>query len=1020
MASDLVGLEAIPNTYISKITINKGPHGSYYGEAHVYTRDLVGEDGPMWSGSPSILERLRFMFMSVEGEDNIRPIASGFYNLNDLMKLKSKNNKVINQINTQYKDVKTCKRFSMGTDIYYKNIFKFKIKPNTLDQAVFCCLYMKAPMVSGKNSVVDQYTMNLKGPSTSEYILKEGNISFTSNIFIKENGQQWPGPVHYHQGTGYMEGASHSEESHGNVRRQTVPNLKIINNINFRFLPKTIANKPRYSPVTKLWSTFTHGGSVSGVFGVNYKNILIRKTKYGHSLMNLQTADLLSLINKMKINLLGIKRYKIKTLKNKKTKVLQSKRLVSSFTDDFGDFKESIVISKNNGPDITIRMEDLRSSSGLEVVNPSEIFLEDLETSQIKSAVKEIPLNLGQTEAMKFYQFEDQEITTESFGKFSYELTVRFKDPTIKYVDNMISEARDGLSSLKNYLTRILSENNYDYNMDSLKQSFIDKERELYINDLSFAPWIRVVKNYCKYLGFIYELNENQIEFLLNTNFPKVHPKTATLTSIKMFVNEYEKITNKLYKHFDVSTAKLTSNRSSDNLTSFKEPNTNTISIIHEFRKILNTQDAKTFYNYFSHSGGDTGAGMFSDSQADEILFISKSALMTRFSAERNKFQTNQPAMKIVSPLSVQRGKHIITINKDLFDEEYIRQLNLFFNNIILQEIPQDPIVVEEVPAEPEPPSLNIHIPSQEILGEDTKFSVVESQDDLCMRQFSSKTPESFAQHAAIQAAAGSPQAMPSSLVAAFVLASGGAEPPPMLAQSEWVGKPEQIINVLVNHHMIHKVEVLDGFIEGYLENWRDITDNDLASPRELLCRIKHIGPGWPPAGSILEKATKLPTSVNKYFFLTRADNGLSDAPIPVTNTTTRDAYSNSIISLLQYDPHLSTSNIIKQNIKIEESKSSFVVPEDLNEEDDINDIPRYATNIIRSFEATDAAGDTTSIPAMNYADPVQYETSTGPSGAPATLTEGMPVGGEASAGGTVVGTGGGGGMGGGGTGGGY
>jgi len=947
MATELVGLEAIPNTYISKVIINKGRFNSYYGEAHVYVRDLFGDNGLLWSGSQAILERMKFMFMSVDDSTHISGITSGAYSLNDLMKLSSASG---NRVAVQYRDVNVCKRIVRGADVFYKTVFKFKINQFAVDQAIFCCLFMKSPMFLSQNSIIDQYTTNLKGPSASEHILKGGTISFASNVFIKENGQQWGGPVHFHTSKGYMGGASPTEGSHGVVRRQSVPNLKIINNISFYFPPKTTIKKPRYTPVTKLWTTFTEGGNVSGVFGINYKNILIRKTKYGHSLMNLEKADLFSFIDKMKINFLAIKRYKIKISKNKKSRILESKKIINSFSDDSGNFKEAYVISKNNGPDTTVLADDLRSSDGIEVVNESEIFLNDLQTSSIKSAIKEIPLSVNKTELMKFYQFEDEGITSDSFGNYSYEVILRFRDPTINYVKNMVKEARSGLSSLKNYLIRILSQNNYDYDMNTIKESFLEKEQALYATSLSFAPWVSVVKNYCKYLNFLYDFDQNQIEFLLNTNSPKVHPKTATLSSLKMFINEYEKVLNKLYKHFDISTATLTSSRSSDDRKSFKDPNTNIISVVYHFKETINTKDTKVFYNYFSPTEG--GVGGPTNTQASEILYIRKPELRARFAAERAKFGATS-STKIISPLSVQRGNNIIKINYSLYAEEYIRKLNLFFKNVILQEIPQDPIVIEETPPIVMSPLLDLHIPSKDILGDDTKFSTVESQEDMCMKQFDVHSPQSYAQHAAVQAAAGqSPSQTPESLTKAF-FSQTGESLPEALKETKWTGKPEEIVNIYVNQHMMHKVQVLDTFMGGYLDSWRDITDGDLTGNREFLCKIVHIGAGWPLNGSFLEKATKLPTSVNRYFFLSTSFGELSTVEIVGVKQTTRDRHNINIMDSLRYDLHLSTSNIIKQNIKVETAGSTFVTTEDLNEESNVTDIPRYGTNVLRSFEET-------------------------------------------------------------------
>jgi len=944
MSLELVGREVIPNTYISKIILSQGAQ-SFHGEAHVYIRDHILEDlgKPLWSDNKQILNRLKFMFMSIEGEALITSVSSGYYNLMDLMKLQADNPF---QVHTQYRDVSVCKKISLGVNIFYKTVFKFTISNFSQNQAIFCCAYMEGSLSSMTDSSIDRFMVDLKGPTASEYVIRDSDIAFSSNVFIKQNGQQYAGPVHYHPSTGYMEGAVHSDESHGTLRRESISNFKIVNNINFTLKPKTAVIKPRYSPTTRLWGSFKKNGGVAGVFGVNYENILIRKTKYGHALMNLNNSDLQDFIDNIKIKLFAIIRHKI----NKKhSKVLDSKQIVRSFTDNMGAFKEAFVVSKTKDKSSVVFVDDLRSSSGLEIIDHNEIFTEDVTSETLKSAIKQVPLKTNGSRGIRFYQFDDNDV---SFGDYTYELDLKFRDPTIEYVDNMIKEARDGLSSIKNYLNRILSKDNYDHHMGAIRSSFVDEELLFYGNNVESAPWIKVVKNYSKYNELFYELTQEQVDFLLYTAAPKVHPKTATLNSIKSFIEHYQKLLNKLYKHFDISTTKLTSSRSSSESKSFKDPRTNMIDISYKFKNHMHYEDTFAFYNYFS--------GLSED---DEMLYLSKETVGSRMALDRQQFGTNDTLLSnpIVSPISVQRNNDIIQLDYTNFSDDYIRKLNAFFRNVVIEKIPEEPPpFIEEVTVEPEP-ELDIHIPVTDILGEDTKLAETVSEYDICGSKFGISSEKVVVQEAAWFGSGMSATTMPDygeyGIVPEAAI-TGVSEP--TFEKSRWVGKIERFINVLVNYYTIHKIQVLDGFIDGYLEDWRDLTPEDLSGDKEFICKIKHIGPGWEFDETALQKATKLPTSVNKYFYISNSFSGVIgvDDEAEIEEETMVEQYSARIMNSLSYDLHLTTSNIIKQNITVDSKMTDPVEIQNLNDAEDITELDSYATNILGSFLEDDAGED--------------------------------------------------------------
>ncbi len=67
------------------------------------------------------------------------------------------------------------------------------------------------------------------GHSTSELVFKNGDINNTTDYFINnDTGKIWPGAVHFHEGTGWMAGAQHTQGSHPTLTKVSMNNPKII------------------------------------------------------------------------------------------------------------------------------------------------------------------------------------------------------------------------------------------------------------------------------------------------------------------------------------------------------------------------------------------------------------------------------------------------------------------------------------------------------------------------------------------------------------------------------------------------------------------------------------------------------------------------------------------------------------------------------------------------------------------------------------------------------------------------
>jgi uncharacterized membrane protein YgcG len=752
------------------------------------------------------------------------------------------------------------------------------------------------------------------------------------------------------------------------------------------------------------------------MFGVNYKNIILRHTKYGYNLNNLEDREFRKIINNLRIENLSLIRHKVRTYKNKKhlthSKIFESKRIINSYTNNDGTFREARLVKSRTRhydnlifPESLISREESRRLQLGGLHKRQDIFIEDLAHVYTKSTIKELYLNMES--GMKFYHFTDNQFGEVEKGQFKYEVKLDFIDPTIKYVENLMKEAKLGMESIEGYLDRVLIVDNYDYHLESIRDDFYTEELVLYDN-VDEAPWIKVVKNYVRYLNFFYDLTETETEFLLSTSFSKVHPKVATLGSIKSFISEYRKILKNLYTHFDISTETVTKSRSSNNKSRLKkEPLSNLVSVSKIFKEIVDTKNYKIFYNFFS------------ESEQSDISIYSRNDLSPRIADERSQYVLSGSEV-IISPASVQSHRKIIDIfsynlattnPNDIFTEEYIRSVNEMFGNVEQK--------IENLTVSVEPPQSyeTVHveqdlplIESTKILGDDTKFNQYRDDNDLCQGYtvnlietsgFTFDLAESMSLEPVFENMTNVDPVSPQMEADIITL----------------IGIKKTAIIPMIKHMNIQKIQILAGFEEtsdGHkmtsIPIWRDMTNQDLAeSNLSFFCRIVPLWDGWTDLLSANEafKKTDLPIKVDKYFFISDFFGGLNTPP--GLTPSSLDQYGISVANSLEYNIDLSTSNIVRQNIKVDAEKQPMIgaqppeiqVPfrESINVVGQLGGVGGETTGGVAGFTGSDTNNTGEVTPSAN--------TSGGTSGA-SSASGGTSGGGSASSGGGSMSSGGG------------
>ncbi len=860
MATEFVGNGVLPNVYFSKIEVTDWSNTNDAGVANVYVRDYINERGkPSWCEDPVAKNKIGIMFFYSTSRSEIDLITNGAMSMKEI---KSSNS---NSLHVEIKGKQGLTYVKRGGDIYLTTQFKFKVPKNISNFTVFCCMTF---VPSSK-----RYS-NVHGPVASEHIVRDLKYSSRSFAFVKSDGTQWYGPVHYHDSKGYMEGSRHTSRPHGVLNKFNLPNLKLVNNTKLKYREKRFYKKKYVSEMGRLFHSFRSNKTLNGLFSINYRNILMNQTKYGHFLENISNKEFDKILNLLKIVKMRIVKIKINKHSHKAMKKFD---LISS-AGEGGVLKEAIRVTKHKKP-IEMHMDDLESM-GPQLQDINKIYLEDVDEYGIDSSLKES--DFKDESGIKFYEFVDNEFNQNTFGLYKYEVNIVFKDPTIRYFREMVLMSRRALSGIKKMLGLISIKENYDYDLNKINDSLFDEP------EYEDSLWKDAVKNYLRCYDLFYDTSEER-EDVVNSVLTRANPKSGTLNSIKLFIQDYNNLMNHVHKSFDLTSLGISDTFSTHKVKQLRnEMRSNLISMSHEFRQVIDSIDNKRFYNYLTPNV-DSG-----------VMEISSIDFANRISIEEAKFANTekQSNFSYLSPISVYGGNEKILMSNMV--EIDVKRLNRFFDKFNL--IKKVNLQIYSLPRGKSEEVFQVRedmLDSKHILGDSSKFvNNYKHFQDVCYERpekidflvHKSTTPRSLGMISRVRE---------------------GETAPPQIKQKKLYGDLRKVasespdILLKVNFFLLQKIEVFRGFEMGNLNvpMWSVLGESDLTeSPRKLLCRMNY----YNNSSGGVEPELKLGYT-NKYFFLTP-----SRVTSPIEEEDGFEIDFLGIDMAMEMDFDAATSNIVK------------------------------------------------------------------------------------------------------------
>lgn len=645
MSNDaLVGLELLPNIYIKNIEVYSGSSNMVKVKVSACVLDKEENGQMIWSDKEEIKSVMSVLFVASSEPVINNLITTGALDFSRKSIRKESARMMTSNFSHSQPTIATRPMASVnrtsveGDYTYFHFDFEFMHKLSKPELKIFAAVFLdERALQSGNNTLKAFSKISFYGPISSESIYENSNLNTSTYVFLNSDGSQYVGPVHFHPDKGYMQGSYHRQTSHPTVERTQVFNYKIKDFRDNQITEDHNLKDQDFTAFTPLYDSLLDDGTIAGVFGINLKDIVLYKTKYGNSLKSLSPKLFKRIINNFQIKRLLLKRDRIKievTLND-----LGSPR--ETYNGSMGS--QEVVLSRD-GRDNTFLRNRTRLEKGgyfYDVViselnnsqdvtgKPDEVFSDQLSQYNYVGSIKEINMS-EKRNGLRYFEFKDYLLNDNRIGYHMYDVEMSFKDPTIMVVEEIFNKSLDALQKVKLYRGNMLTFSYYDYDKNQTKSDFYELQNSKYSEDYNKAPWIAAPRQLWTMYSYLYNFSEVEeaMEMMLDKYSSMLNPKFATATSINHFVSEYESIISRMSEVFDIKPSQIVEN----SLKSYPRNTAQTtiVDIEHRFENIFVPYENRTRFNFLEIT------------DSTEIAKLTPEEYLSRLTTENQKlFTTN-------------------------------------------------------------------------------------------------------------------------------------------------------------------------------------------------------------------------------------------------------------------------------------------------------------------------------------------------------------------------------------------
>lgn len=545
MSIQLVGFENLPNAFIKDISITKESSRQNTLEFVIRIHDLP--DRSIWSSTEEMFYQLmRVGIVISTNQEQTNSLTNG--DISPLSVKYMSKSLAINPI-------------IIDDNSYFEITFKTNINSNTPHATIFafCFISKKDISLSLGVNIPNDYI----GPIKSEKILEGMNVVSSTNVFTRQDGAYWPGPVHEHNGV-FMEGSYHTDVPHNRLTRQSIVNTKIKDKRDI-IETKHSTSQLVDNFMSKLFVSYSSETDVNSMFMINVKTLLMKNTKYGAFLNRTSQNVINTLLNQMNFKMIAIQRQRIKTnfrgaglrsTKRKADKIFHKKNILNTQDDANRRILKKTRLERNGAFDVL----------------PGEI--ENISDYKKVADIEELFFDYGSE--IRTFQFTDYELTPKTPGDYQYKIQLQFVDPVDKFLRNTLNIIKTDISELTSYASMF-------------------KQRR---SEIGFDV-AGVIKNYLDHYSYIYQLNNSDRLKLSLKYTTLINPATTDVKSISKFLYIYRELYNNFLVFIDHDDQKKKNNPTS---IKSKESMSSRIVIEKVFDEIITPSKNSLSFSYLPES----------------------------------------------------------------------------------------------------------------------------------------------------------------------------------------------------------------------------------------------------------------------------------------------------------------------------------------------------------------------------------------------------------------------------------
>lgn len=499
-----VGFDNLPNSYIRTIEISELSAFANRVHAHFILKDVKKDGVFSWYNRDELGKYLKLLVVASTNITINSALDNGELPL-DRQKISS--HPAFDKTQVQFRETKVgwdrSQILDDGIQTPEGELFemeygeRFFMKSSERDLKIYCATFIDTAEFARDyrldltHSEISSYT----GPVAAESVFSGGEVVTSSFVFRTTQNGIWSGPTRFLNGT-YYSGSTGEPNPSEVLRRVMVPNMKIKD---YR-KPKLIRTEPsivdnKLPPFPEPSFSYNPDGSVSALFTIDLRALLLRHSKIANRLAIVDEKLLNKVIQKIQFSRLSIK--KVKTGQRGKLKPLV-------MTNDSSPFNLQPYETES------ARFEEIVVSSN---PNVRHFALRDYEDHKTK-------------------------------GHYNYSLDLEFNDPTKEYIDELGKKVEENLSLLKNYVDRSDMKRNQNKTRTRFTDTFVQRELDRF--GLEQQPWNVAAQLFATYYGMFMDLDDNKVKRLAASSISRIHPSFGTPLSTKMFLQEY----SELHQHF--------------------------------------------------------------------------------------------------------------------------------------------------------------------------------------------------------------------------------------------------------------------------------------------------------------------------------------------------------------------------------------------------------------------------------------------------------------------------------------